>query len=573
MRLAPLPFATLLDALDAAAATTAGVTFLEWSHPDKPAPVQTAVTYAGLRARAVQAAAQLAAQGMGPHASVLMVLPNGVDFLVTFLATQMLGAVPVPLPFPAPFDDPDSLLWTMERIRERTGPAFLVLHPALMERWSAQPEKLAGFLLLAPPQPNDTDNDPQRSIRPPARAGALTPEGLALVQFTSGSTGHPKGVMLTHKNLLANCAAIGQGLRLSPADVGVSWLPLCHDMGLIGAFLSCMCHQVPLVLTSPFEFVLDPLRWLWALSHFGGTISTAPNFGYALCTRARRTEVDVSTLDLSRWRVAMCGAEPVSADTLHAFSAKYAAQGFDPHAIFPVYGLAEASLAVTFPERSSPLHVDTVDRNALSDARRAIVSPPGMPWSVSLVGLGQAVAGHRVRIVDDAGRVRADREVGEICVRGPSVTQGYLHDAEATDAIFSSGWLRTGDLGYTTDGHLYVCGRKKDVIIFRGRKYYPQDLERVAMDVEGVRKGNVVAFGQMDPGGGSEQVTLVLETRSHGPQTQQLEERVRARVQECTGVPVARVVTLAPGELPKTPSGKVRRALCRDRFGLAAPAH
>jgi len=391
-----------------------------------------------------------------------------------------------------------------------------------------------------------------------------------MVQFTSGSTGHPKGVMLSHANLIANCGAIGMGVRMSPAEVGISWLPLCHDMGLIGALLSCMCHGMSVAIMSPFEFVMEPARWLWAFSHFKGTIGCAPNFGYALMTRPRRGTIDVDKLDLSRWRIAMCGAEPVNVDVLERFADRYRPQGFRNEALFPVYGLAESSLAVTFPPVGTPLHVDHVDRNALSDARRAIVSPAGMPWTVALTGLGGALPGHRVRISDDNGRQRAEREVGEICVRGPSVTRGYLQDPEATAAILEDGWLHTGDLGYLADGHLFVCGRKKDVIIFRGRKYYPQDLERAAMDVEGVRKGNVVAFGDMDPGGGAEQVTLVLESRVDDVTRDTFISTVKARVQECTNVPVAHVVVLAPGELPKTPSGKVRRNQCRTLYGPRA---
>lgn len=560
MRLKPFPHVTLLDALDAAARTPHGVTMLEWADSDSGTPLETRRSWAQLQDDARRVASQLRAAGVGPHAHVLMVLPNGLPFVTTFLATLMLGATPVPQPYPAPFDDPDALLWNLERIRERTGPAFLVLHEPLMERWAEEP-RLAGFLRMLPPVP--AASEPLT----PAELPAVTPQHLALIQFTSGSTGHPRGVMLTHHNLLANCAAIAQGLHMHAADVGVSWLPLCHDMGLIGTFLTSMAVGIPLVLMGPFDFVLDPLRWLDAISRHGGTITTGPNFAYALCVRVRRSAVDAGSLRLHTWRAALCGAEPVAADVLERFSQKWAPAGFQPSALLPVYGLAESSLAVSFPVLGEPVKVDHVDRNALSDARRAIPSPAGMPWTVGLVGLGGAVAGHRVRVVDDEGRPRADREVGEICVRGPSVTQGYLHDAEGTAAILRGGWMHTGDLGYVADGHLHVCGRKKDVIIFRGRKYYPQDLERAAQDVDGVRKGNVVAFGEMDPGGGLESVTMVVERRGEDVEDAALVERVKVRVQECNGVPVGRVVVLMPGELPKTPSGKVRRNECRQRYG------
>ncbi|MBI5495907.1 MAG: fatty acyl-AMP ligase [Deltaproteobacteria bacterium] len=557
MRLRPLPYKTLPDALAAAADAGAALTLLEWDDPDAGTPTSTRrVPYAELMDRARRAATELRAAGVMRGTYVLMVLPNGLDFVITFFAVLLAGGVPVPQPYPAPFDDPDALLWNFERILERTRGGLLVLSEPLMERWAAEPRLGPLARTGAPPA----------RAEPLAEVAVLAPEDVAFVQFTSGSTGHPKGVMLTHHNLLSNCAAIGMGLHMQRGEVGVSWLPLCHDMGLIGAWLATMCHHMDLVLMSPFDFVVDPLRWPWALSQFRGAISTSPNFGYALCVRARRSAVDAATLDLSSWRAALCGAEPVSADTLQRFAERFRGHGFNAHALLPVFGLAEASLAVTFPKPGVPLHVDHVDRNALSDARRAIPSPPGMPWSVGLTALGTHVAGHRVRVVDEHDRPRAEREVGEICVRGPSVTPGYLNDTAATQDLLRGGWMHTGDLGYVVDGQLYVCGRSKDVIIFRGRKYYPQDLERAAQDVEGVRKGNVVAFSDMDPGGGVERVTLVLESRADGEDKAALPGRVRARVSECTGVPVERVVVLSPGELPKTPSGKLRRLECRARF-------
>jgi fatty-acyl-CoA synthase len=562
MRLKPLPAKTLWDALEGAARAQSALTFLEWPDQDQPLPTQQRVTYAELAQRSARAAADLKDHGVTKGTFVLMLLPNGLDFVTTFFACQLLSAIPVPLPYPAPFDDPDQLLWNVDRILERTGGGVLVLSEPLMERWAQEP-RLVSMRRFTPPKADGPALPSSAWELPHASA-------LGFVQFTSGSTGHPKGVMLTHHNLLSNTAAIGQGLAMKKGEVGISWLPLCHDMGLIGALFSTMCHGMDLVLMNPFDFVVDPLRWPWAVSHFKGAVATAPNFGYALCVRARRSAVDVSTLDLKSWRIAMCGAEPVNAETLLKFAERFAPQGFRKEALFPVFGLAEASLAVTFPKPGAPVHVDHVDRNALSDARRAIVSPPGMPWTVALTALGDAVAGHRVRVVDDAGNPRADREVGEIVVRGPSVTQGYLKDEEATLAILEDGWLHTGDLGYTVEHQLYVCGRKKDVIIFRGRKYYPQDLERAAQDVDGVRKGNVVAFGEMDPGGGAEQVTIALETRAEGETRQLLLDQVKARVQECTGVPVARVVALEPGLLPKTPSGKLRRSVCREQFGRAS---
>jgi acyl-CoA synthetase (AMP-forming)/AMP-acid ligase II len=551
---------TLLDALRAAGDAGAALTWLQWDDPEQVLPVATRVTYAQLWERCLRTATELRQRGVKPGSHVLTLLPNGLEFIATFFALQVLGAVPVPLPYPAPFDDPDTLLWNIERILERTHGGLMVLSPPLAERWADEP-RLAG-LACFPPTPGTAEVLAEQERHEP------TPDDLAFVQFTSGSTGHPKGVKLSHRQLLANCAAIGMGVNYVPGEVGVIWLPLCHDMGLIGGLFSTMCHQLDLVLMSPFDFVVDPLRWLWALSEYKAAITCAPNFGYALCVRARRTSQDATTFNLSPVRVAMCGAEPVNAEMLGKFVERYGAQGFKGNALFPVYGLAEASLAVTFPAPGTDVSVDHVDRNALSDARRAIPTPAGMPWTAAITGLGRAVAGHSVRIMDDHGKLRADREVGEIVVKGPSLTSGYLRDAEATHAILKEGWLHTGDLGYLVDGQLHVCGRKKDVIIFRGRKYYPQDLERAAQDVDGVRKGNVVAFGEMDPAGGVERVTLVAETRGDDVENANVAHHIKARVQECCGVPVEHVVLLRPGELPKTPSGKVRRNECRVRFGL-----
>jgi fatty-acyl-CoA synthase len=403
-----------------------------------------------------------------------------------------------------------------------------------------------------------------------ARIGAVSwarpgddPDRLAILQFTSGSTAAPKGVMLPDRCVGANIDAIIAGAQLTHADRAVSWLPLYHDMGLIGLLMAPMLHGFELVLGAPQDFLARPACWLEWISQYRGTITAGPNFSYALAARALRRAGD---LDLSSWRLALNGAEPVDPSAVEAFCAAAAPFGFDPAAAYPVFGMAEATLAVTFPAVGEGMAVDAVDRHALEHDRRAVApAADAPPESVRrLAKLGHPLDGFELRIVDPAtGDVRGDREVGELELRSPSVTPGYYRNAEATAATFDDDWLRTGDLAYLADGELVVCGRQKDVIIVGGRNVFPEDVERAAASVEGVRAGNVIAFGS-DRKRGRESIVVVAETKTDDVHV--VHDSVVTKVCDAVGVPPVEVVLVRPGSLPKTSSGKLQRSLCRDRY-------
>jgi len=387
------------------------------------------------------------------------------------------------------------------------------------------------------------------------------PEALAILQYTSGSTSDPKGVMLPHRCVTANLDGIVTGAGLTIDDVGVSWLPLYHDMGLIGLLATPMTTGMDLVLAAPQDFLAAPGRWMEWMSAFGGTATAGPNFSYVLAGRALRRLQD---LDLGRWSLALNGAEPVDPASVEGFAAAAAAHGLSRGSVFPAFGMAEATLGVTFPPRGRGLVVDSVDRRVLESDQYAAAVAPDHRDVRHLAKLGRPLSGLQVRICDRAGgSPMREREVGEIEIRGTSVTPGYYRHPEATAAALHQGWLRTGDLGYLVDGELVVCGRIKDVIILGGRNVYPQDVERAVADVTGVRAGNVIAFGTEGKRG---RESLVVVAESKGDQLEGIRAAVRSAVYNAVGIPPEDVVLVRPGSLPKTSSGKLQRSLCRDRY-------
>jgi acyl-CoA synthetase (AMP-forming)/AMP-acid ligase II len=318
-----------------------------------------------------------------------------------------------------------------------------------------------------------------------------------------------------------------------------------------------------MVLMSPTVFLMRPARWLWAIHQHRGTITSAPNFAYALCNKRVRAS-DRQGLDLSSLRLTLNGAEPVNLKTLLDFEETFAPHGFRPEAMFPVYGLAEATLAVTFPPPGEPLRSQQVDRASLA---AGVVKPATGEGSTAIVCVGKAVPGHVVQIVDARGSAAGDREVGHVIVRGPSLMQGYFQDPKATQAVLRDGWLWTGDLGYLSDGGLYITGRAKDLIILRGKNHYAEDVERVAEHIEGVRAGGAVAFAVYDDEKATDLVVVVCETRLEDEGAREtLVEAVSERVSMECGFTLDEVVLVPPGTIPKTSSGKRQRALCRQRY-------
>jgi 1-acyl-sn-glycerol-3-phosphate acyltransferase len=388
---------------------------------------------------------------------------------------------------------------------------------------------------------------------------------IAFIQYTSGSTGTPKGVTLDHGNLLANIRAWGQAVALTPADVVVSWLPLYHDMGLIGAWLGSLYHACPLVLMSPLDFLARPERWLWAIHQHRGTVTAAPNFAFELCLR-HLDPARMQGLDLSSWRYAANGAEPVAAETLARFTAAFHPYGFRAEALAPVYGLAECSvgLAVSPPGRG-PL-IDRVRREALA-AGSALPAALEDINALQLVACGRPLPGHEVRIVDDTGRELPPRRVGRLEFRGPSATRGYYRNAEASAKLIRDGWLDSGDLAYLADGDIFITGRIKDMIIRGGRNLYPYELEEAVGSIEGIRRGCVAVFGVPVAGQGTEKLVVVAESRETRESVrEELVRRINSLTVDLLGTPPDDVVLAPLHAVLKTSSGKIRRSATREIY-------
>jgi acyl carrier protein len=515
------------------------------------------LTYGELQRRAQRAAAALAQAGLAAGQTCALMLPTSLEFFVSFCGVLYAGGVPVPLYPPA---RPSAL---EDHLKRQAGILANCEAPLLVTVAEAKP--LAHLLKpLAPTlrqvlTPADLDAEPLAA--PVERAGG----DLALLQYTSGSTGNPKGVMLTHAQLLANLRAMGRAVGAGPRDVFASWLPLYHDMGLIGAWMGSLYYGMHLVLMSPLAFLARPVRWLRAVSAHRATISAAPNFAFEICA-SRIDDRELAGLDLSSWRWAFNGAEAVSADTLGRFARRLAPLGFDARAIAPVYGLAECGLDLAFPPPQRGTLVDHIDREALMLTGAATPIAAGDPRASGIVACGSALPGYAIRVVDRSGRPLPDRRQGRVQFRGPSATAGYYRNPQATAELIDGDWRNTGDLGYLAGGELFITGRDKDLIIRAGHNLHPVELESAIGELPGIRKGCVAVFGAPDPRGATERVVVVAETRETEPQQQQLRSRIQALAAELIDGPADDVVLVPPGSVLKTSSGKLRRAGTRDAY-------
>ena len=554
------PVYSVVEALERAAARTcAGFRFV-----DEAAGREPFYSYEDLERQSANYGGAMQQLGLRKGDRIALILPDDADFVFAFLGAARAGLVPVPIYPPAGLRKLEGYLENTLHIVHKSGARIVLTSSAV--------RKLLGTIQLrAPELRRVVAVEPIRSEAHPLRPERIAPDDICFLQFTSGSTAEPKGVVVTHANVAANQHAFMiEGLGVTPDDSGVSWLPLYHDMGLIGFVLAPIYNLNTITFLPPLLFLKRPARWLQALSRHRGTVSFAPNFAYALCVKRVR-ESDLVGLDLSAWRVAGCGAEPIRADNLLRFAERLAPCGFDRRALLPCYGMAESTLAVSFDQLGQSVRTETVDGALLAAERRAVPVAPEAPGAIPLVNCGKAFSGHEIGVFEpddcDGTRRLADRLVGEIRIRGPSVTSGYFDDREKTEAAMAAGWLRTGDLGYLVDGCLYVCGRRKELIIVNGRNYYPQDLEWEASRVEGVRKGNVVAFGTLPPSGERERVVVAFETAQTEPDARgALVVEIRRSVQQTLGLTLDEVVPLDPGVLPKTSSGKLKRAETRKLY-------
>jgi acyl-CoA synthetase (AMP-forming)/AMP-acid ligase II len=543
---------TLAHALRAAAPHPSGVTFVDLRERE------LRLGWADVVRRAERVAGGLAARGVRTGDRVAIVLRTEPAFLDAFFGAWLAGAVPVPLYPPVRLGRMDEYATSTARMVSRSG-ARLVVSSGTIRR------VLGEAVTRARPELGDVDVaalDGTPPVLPPPG-----PDDLAMVQFSSGSTVDPKPVALTHAALTAQITALQLAVDPSDRDVMVSWLPLYHDMGLVGALLGAVSWPGPLVLVAPEHFLARPALWLRAVARHGGTLSSAPSFAFAYCADRVRDD-ELLGLSLATWRFAFDGAEPVSGEALRRFAGRFAPHGLDPAALVPVYGLSEATLAVTFSSRGRPLEGRRIDAARL--AREGVVAPGAR----EVVPVGAPVAGVTVEVRDEGGRLAGEGRLGRIFVRGPSVMAGYLGDEAGTRRAVADGWLDTGDLGFVAGGALHVHGRARDVVIVRGANHAPEEFEAALEGIAGIRPGCAVALGHARDGEG--EALLILAERRRGvtgDDATHIAAAVQRAVLERTGVAPREVRLLAPGTLPRTSSGKLRRqeALRRWVAGTLAP--
>ncbi len=545
------------------------VEVLEWHarvNPDRPHiqlygddGLGEVITFRGLMEGAEKVAAGLQAGDLRAGQSVIIMLPPGGDYFYSFFGVLMAGGVPVPI---YPPGRPSQI---EEHLRRHAG-IVANCHGAVL---ITVPEaKRFGGLLRSQVETLDGVVTVDELT---ARAGLFVApkigaSDVAFLQYTSGSTGSPKGVVLTHANLLANIRAMGEAIELKPQDVFVSWLPLYHDMGLIGAWLGNLHYANLLVIMSPLAFLSKPERWLWAIHRARGTLSAAPNFAFELCLR-RIDDNALEGLDLSSWRLALNGAEAINPETMQRFAERFGPYGFGANTMMPVYGLAECSVGLSFPPFGRGPVIDRVQRDVFMKTGRAVEALEDDTRALAMVNCGRPLTGHQIRIIDDAGREVQERREGRLQFRGPSATSGYLRNPRATAELFAGEWLNSGDLAYIAGGDVHISGRTKDIIIRAGRNIYPAEFEDAVGGLEGLQKGNVAVFGINDPATGTERLVVVAETRKRKPNDQEaLRQAINGLAVDLIGGPPDDVVLAPLRSVLKTSSGKVRRAANRDIY-------
>jgi fatty-acyl-CoA synthase len=515
------------------------------------------ISYPDLWRWACQRAHRFHELGLKKGDRVALILPEPDTFVLAFIGALTAGLVPVPMYPPMTLAKMEAYGETVRHILKASGARALVTVPGLEPMLRGELIEAAGCNDVRVVLDAELEGEMPERAAPPC---LVTPDDLAFLQFTSGSTRKPKGVMVTHGNLSANAHAIMfDGLAAHAGDKGVSWLPLYHDMGLIGFVIAPIFAQVQVMFLPTLNFIRRPSLWLDAIHRFRGSITFAPNFAFALAARAV-SEEQAKGWDLSCLKALGCGAEPIHADTIRKFVTRFAKHGLRETSVLPCYGLAESTLAVSFASLTAPMKSERLDKRAMErgNAERSDRSD-----ALELVSCGSPFPGHRIAIRGEDGCILPERAVGEVWLSGPSVTQGYFGAPDATDECFQDGWLRTGDLGYLADGELYVCGRAKDLIIVHGKNYYPQDVERVASEVHGIRPDQCVAFARQGQDG--EECVVVAECLG-GVDLAVVASQVKQRVRSELGLAVAELIVIKKSTLPKTSSGKVRRRETKARL-------
>jgi len=562
MNLSPLPsedalprrfsdFATLGEALDYAAGSARGFNF-----HDARGNLARPYPYSELRADAMTCAYRLIAHGVKPGDRIALVAETGVEFAQLFFGVIYAGAWPVPLPLPTSFGGKESYIDQLSVQLKSCDPSIL-FYPAELAEMAGEAARLNAVEGL----------DYQAFIAReavPCRLPEAKPEDIAYLQYSSGSTRFPHGVIITHKALLSNLAAHAHGMEVQPSDRCISWLPWYHDMGLVGCFLSPVANQVTVDYLKTEDFARRPLAWLDLISrNTGTTISYSPTFGYDICARRMSSQTRASDrFDLSRWRLAGNGADMIRPDVMQSFVDAFADAGFDPHAFLPSYGLAESTLAVTIMPPGEGIRVELVEETELSGGDAA----EGRPQRYrAIVNCGKPVRDMIVEIREEDGAVLKDSQIGKVWTTGPSLMEGYFRDEESTLACMKDGWLDTGDMGYLSGGYLFIVGRAKDMIIINGKNHWPQDIEWAVEQLPGFKQGDIAAFSITTPGGEEAPAVLVHCRTSDTSERAKLRDQIRDRVRAITGMHCV-VELVPPRSLPRTSSGKLSRSKARRLY-------
>jgi acyl-CoA synthetase (AMP-forming)/AMP-acid ligase II/acyl carrier protein len=517
----------------------------------------TDITYGGLWQSAMQTAAGLQALGLREGDTVAVMLPSSGDFFHTFFGVILAGGTALPIFPPTHPGQIQEYVLRQVRVLRHAGIRFLIafdrvkaLSRLMRLRLTSEAEVATAAEL--------------RDAGTGVRLRAAEPARYPVVQYTSGSTGDPKGVPLTHANLLANIRAIGCAVGVRPGDAVVSWMPLCSDLGLIGTWLFSLYHGLPFTLLNPPDFIERPERWLWAVHHSRGTHSAAPNFAYELCAR-KAPEWTLEGLDLSCWRVAVNAGEAVLPATMDRFVHRFGAHGFRRESLLPAYGLAENTVALAIPEAGREPRIDAIERDAFE--RTGCAAPAETEGALRFVSSGKPLPGHEVMIRDEDGRPLPERVQGRLLFRGPSRTEGYFRDPETAEAALSGdGWMDSGDLAYLSEGEIFFTGRCKECIIHKGRSLSPHDLETAAGETPGVRAGAALAFSVPDAAAGTERIVLAAETLARRPEdVRRVADGVRRRIFASLDVDVE-VQMLPWGAIPRTSNGKHRRGAAQELY-------
>ena len=544
-------FATLGESLDYAAAGVLGLNF----HDPRGTLIRV-YPYAELRADALAAARRMIAFGLDRGDRVALLAETGPEFAAAFFGAIYAGVWPVPLPLPTSFGGREAYIDQLA-VQLGSSDPQLLLFPSELEAMA----EAAGAQRGVPAHSFAQFTTLSESDAPLPITDA---EDIAYLQYSSGSTRFPHGVAITHRALMSNLRAHGLGMRMGPGDRGISWLPWYHDMGLVGCLLSMVANQMSADYLKTEDFARRPLAWLDLISRNPGTtLSYSPTFGYDICARRMSSQMKGSgRFDLSRWRLAGNGADMIRPDVMQAFVDAFADFGFDAKAFTPSYGLAEATLAVSIMPPGEGLVVELVEETQLSGSGACGDRPQRYR---AIVNCGRPALGMEIEVRDEDGGLLPDRAIGKVWCAGPSVMVGYFRDQEATDACLVDGWLDTGDMGYLSDGYIYIVGRAKDMIIINGKNHWPQDIEWAVEQLPGFKAGDIAAFAITTPGGEETPAVLVQCRTSDPGERTRLREAIREKVRAITGMNCV-VELVPPKTLPRTSSGKLSRAKARNLY-------